>query len=228
MAEDTSNTQEQAPDDPVREVTIKPRAGKNKSVGVRLRPRQKTPPPEKSAAEKDIDAALAGSVLGRRKRESRKKLFKMGLWLIGLLLFAYLLYWLFAPFKGSKFFGVCKVFLELTVQYPQELHLSQVNEFGESVRIWYSRLDAFGEYRMEAIQCHFKPDPAYGYRLDRVTINRRDYDTAAVERFNASLPVVLQNLPDLTLPQDFPDNIGALKFDTDLYRRQIFGPSRSP
>ena len=96
------------------------------------------------------------------------------------------------------------------------------------MRIWYSRLDAFGEYRMEAIQCYFKPDPAYGYKVDRITINRRDIDTAAIERFNKSLPTVLENMPDLTLPSDFPDNIGSLKFDTDLFRKQIFGPSRSP
>ena len=104
-------------------------------------------------------------------------------------------------------FGICKVFLELNVRYPNTLRINTVEEIGTFVRIWYTQTDSFGEYRMEPIQCYYKPDEKLGFILDKVTVRRREVDPEKVNRFNKTIPIILQYPPDLTLPTPLPDSL---------------------
>src|SRR5690606_3871696 len=113
---------------------------------------------ERNAADAEIEEALARSSVSQKKTLARKKYFKLGGGGVAVVLLIFFIKFLFTPYNGSMAYGVCKVFLELTVQYPDHLYVSTVEEFDSSVRIWYTQLDSFGAYRMEPIQCYFRAD----------------------------------------------------------------------
>ncbi|HRQ61273.1 MAG TPA: hypothetical protein PLO23_07175 [Alphaproteobacteria bacterium] len=162
------------------------------------------------------------SALGdKKKAEKRKRRIRMAQG-AGFLVFCYIVYLLFIPFKGGMNFGACKVFLELYVRYPDTLNLSTVEDFGESYRIWFTEVDAFGQYRHQQIQCFYKPDETTGFAIDRVTIDRREVEQKFIDDFNRSLPTVLAFPPDLTYPKAIPDSLSDVDIDTDRFRRKIF------
>lgn len=162
------------------------------------------------------------SALGdKKKAEKRKRRIRMAQG-AGFLVFCYIVYLLFIPFKGGMNFGACKVFLELYVRYPDTLTLSTVEDFGESYRIWFTEVDAFGQYRHQQIQCFYKPDETTGFAIDRVTIDRREVEQKFIDDFNRSLPTVLAFPPDLTYPKAIPDSLSDVDIDTDRFRRKIF------
>ena len=174
----------------------------------------------------EIEAALAKSKLAAAEKAKRKKMFKWGSILIGGGLFIWLVKFLFTPFTAGMTYGVCKTFLELNVRFPQELRISTVDDLGQSVRIWYTQVDAFGEYRMESIHCYFRSDEKMGAAVSKITINRREVDPEKIDRFNNILPVVLANPGDLTIPYPLPDSLGNLQINTDAFRFQLNLPGR--
>ena len=184
-------------------------------------PNTETPDVEKTTDE-EIKNAVGKSKFKEKQKKTRKSHIKIisvlaGIGLIGLLISLGLM-----PHKGSKAFGTCKVFLELNVQYPDTLRLSGVKESANWVRIWYVQTDSFGEYKMERMQCFFKEHPEYGFELEKVTVRRREIEQSKIDSFNRSLPVVFQNLPDLTLPSPLPTNLRSLQFETNMFRKRIF------
>ena len=172
-------------------------------------------------AQDEIEAALANSKLAEAQKAKRKQMFKFGMALAGLTLVIYAYNYLFSAFQGGMTYGICSVYLELNVPFPQDLRISTVEDFGDYVRIWYTQLDAFGEYRMEQIQCHFRADEVTGAALDKVTVNRREVDPERVARFNTSIPIILASPPDLTLPYPLPDSLQGLQIDADAFRLQL-------
>ena len=169
----------------------------------------------------EIESAVEQSSVQEEKKLRRKKHMKYGAAGIGALVLAYVIYLLFVPYTGTMAFGICKAFLELNVRYPNTLRISTVEETGTSVRIWYTQVDAFGEYRMEPIQCYYRPDETFGYALDKVTVRRREVDPKKVEDFNRVLGTVLEYPPDLTLPIPLPDSLDGLQIETDKFRKPI-------
>ena len=182
---------------------------------------------KKEAAEKKgkkldaIDEAMATGKMGEQKKAARKKQFKMGLYGGLAALVAWGGFYLFKPFEAGVTFGICKTYLETNVQFPQYLRLSSIEEFESYIRIWYTQLDAFGEYRMENIECHFAYDDQRGSYVEKIMIDRREEDPAKVEKFNTVLPVVLASPMDLTRPQKLPDSLGDLQLDADAFRFQV-------
>ena len=177
--------------------------------------------PVKTMVEEQIDAALAQSSIQNKRRTARKRQFNIGIAAGVLLVLSYAVYWLFKPIEGGMAFGICRVFLENSVRFPNHLRLSTVEEFDNSVRIWYTQVDSFGEYRMEPIQCYYKQDPERGTMVDKVTINRREVDPKIVERFNQALSSMVQYPMDLNLPEPLPDSLEDLQFDTEKFRKPI-------
>ena len=173
-------------------------------------------------SEEEIERSLANSKLAKAKLEKRRKIFKLSLAGVGVLFLGWFIHYLFTPYKGEMTFGICKTYLELNVQFPQELRLSTVSDFGQYVRIWYTQLDAFGEYRMESIQCHFRADEVTGAAVEKILINRRPVDQQKIEEFNKIIPVILSNPPDLTIPYPLPDSLENLQINTNLFRKPIF------
>lgn len=176
----------------------------------------------KTRADDEIDAAISRSKVKEKKDSLKKRRLKFGVILSVIALLGYGIYFLFIPYQGTMAFGICKVFLELNTQYPKTMRLSTVEELGMSVRIWYTQIDSFGEYRLEPLQCYFKPDDTSGFILDKVTLNRREVDPLLVSEFNKSIPTILAYPPDLTLPVPLPDSLQDLQIDTNLFRKQIF------
>ena len=175
----------------------------------------------KSAEKTEVEENLSKSTLGKKQINKKKRLFKWAGIAAGLLLFVWIWNYLFTPYKGDARFGICKVFLENSVRYPQHLHLSTVEDFGTSIRLWFAQTDAFGAYRMENIQCFYKQDDVRGTYIEKITFNRRPVDQKKVEEFNGILHVVLQNLPDLTYPEPLPDSLQDLQILTDMFRKPL-------
>ncbi len=187
-----------------------------------LKDKKKKEKAEKQAKQLDeIDEAMISGKLGVERKTRRKRQFKYA----GFTAFGLFLVWgmnyLLKPFEAGVTYGICKTFLETNVQFPQYLRLSSIEEFDNSIRIWYTQLDAFGEYRLENIQCYFAYSEERGSYVDKITVDRREVDPEKVEKFNAVLPVVLASPMDLTRPQRLPDSLRDLQIDTDAYRFQV-------
>ena len=153
-------------------------------------------------------------------------MFKGGIAFTIIALFTWAGFYLFAPYKAGITYGICKTYLELNVQFPQDLRISTVDDLGSSVRIWYTQVDAFGEYRMESIHCHYRADEVTGAALDKITINRREVNPARVTEFNKILPVIINSPPDLTIPYPLPDSLENLQLETDRFRFQLNLPGQ--
>lgn len=170
----------------------------------------------------ELDIAIRQGKIAEQKKQQNKKRMIIGGVAGGLLLLGYGIFLLFAPYKGGTAYGVCRVFLELNVEYPDLLHIMATETLGSSERIWYMQTDSFGQSRMETVQCYFDNDKPGTFLLRKIKINRQEVPQEVVDRFNVSVPVVLKNLPDLTIPGPLPNNLRGLQFDTDMYRKQIF------
>ena len=139
------------------------------------------------------------------------------------------LWYLMIPYKGGITYGVCKVFLEGYVQYPHSIRISTVNDFGNTVRIWFTRVDSFGEYRLEPLQCYYRVSTEedklkygdVGFVVEKITINRREINQEEVDRFNSSILGIVSSPPDLTLPTPIPDSLKDIQLDFSRFRRPI-------
>jgi hypothetical protein len=161
--------------------------------------------------DEQIEQSIQTGKMAETKKAKRKKYFRYGTW-ASITLVGYLLYgWLFAPFVGGMDYGLCKVFLERYVAYPDYVRHISVETFSSSARIWYTQTDPYGQTRIEAIQCYYEQDNQRGVYLDKVTINRREIDPKLVEEFNAGIGAIFAYPPDLTYPSGFPDDIKSLR-----------------
>lgn len=131
-----------------------------------------------------------------KKKKSIKKMVFLGV--VGFI--SLILWWGFQPFRGTIEYGVCKVFAELKVSYPSTFQTLFIQNFDQSVRIYYSHLDGYGQSRSEFIECSFRPDPNTGFAIESVKINRTAISQDEIENFNRTIPAILANPPDLVLP----------------------------
>lgn len=177
----------------------------------------------KAKLKDELGDSLKQGRLADIKKAKRKKLMRNGGIAFGLFLIYQIYGFLFSPYMAGPSYGICKVFLQTEVRFPQDLEYRGLEDFGDSVRIWYRRVDAFGSSRIENIRCYYRYDEAAGSSVvDRVTIDRREIDPKRVESFNRALPVVLQNLPDLTYPAPLDDRgINDLQVDPNALRKPI-------
>ncbi len=184
---------------------------------------QQTVIQEDQAPAPPTSYTLADKLKEKRAKEKKQRL-KQGLIFGFLGLFGWLLYYLFAPFQGGISYGICKTYLELNIPYPQTLLLSEVViTRGGSVRIWFTHIDAFGSYRLDSFQCTFAVDEqTKASYLAEVKIGKLNIDPIEVERFNVSIPYLVANPPDLTLPVPIPDSLQSIEFDLNRFRKKIF------
>ena len=130
------------------------------------------------------------------------------------------------PYKASPAFGICRNFLELYTQYPDYIRIASVTERAPSklehvVRVWYSQRDAFGQSRMERMECFFGKT-SDGIRMSKVMIDTRELPYKDIKSFNAALPAIQKIDTDLTVPSGFPSRIQDLKLDYDRMRKRYF------
>lgn len=102
--------------------------------------------------------------------------------------------------KGPMEYGVCSVFLEMNTPYPHTLRYNAVEGSRTSIRIYYTSVDPFGQYKEEMIECKFRSDK---WELVEVSKNRRVVNSEEVRKFNILIPTIIENDPDLSLPPNW-------------------------
>lgn len=102
--------------------------------------------------------------------------------------------------QGSIKFGICQVFIEKTLSYPLEFHVVSAYEKPNEVRMEYTTINEYGEYILSQVACVFKPDPVTTWALTEVQVKRVKLPDEMITAFNPTIPAILQNPPDLTLP----------------------------
>lgn len=115
------------------------------------------------------------------------------------------------PKKGTMMFGICRTFLEFQVSYPETIDHILVEQYERAVRIYFTQIDAFGEYKQQTMECAYKQDPQRGWILDIVLLNRQKVDPEKVKEFNSSLSAVIAAEPDLTLPPPISSDIRKIR-----------------
>ena len=172
--------------------------------------------------EDEIKEIVKKSKLQENQELKKKKRKKFIIAAPFVLVFGYFVVWFMTPYRAGLDYGFCKVFLELHVQYPDHLVLSEIEEKRNFIRIWYMQTDSFGQERLENIECYHGEDPELGYYISKVRIDRREVDPAKVARFNKSLSTIVAYPPDLTYPVKLRDALGNVDIETYLFRKPIF------
>ncbi len=159
----------------------------------------------KTAARPQTDGT--GSV--KNKKKKKKKYTRLYI-LVFAVLFSLFLAWGFAPVQGSIQYGICKVFIEKQVSYPLYMDIISVLERPSDVRIDYTVVNEFGDTLFNSMTCVFRPDPVTGIALSGVLLNRQKLDQQEIATFNATIPVIIANPPDLALPSAMSGSLTGL------------------
>jgi len=131
----------------------------------------------------------------------------------GLLLIVVMSVYACLPKQGSILYGICSAYLNQSVDYPDTLRHSMVEQYPRAVRIYYTHIDPFGQYKLEMVECSFYMDPDKGIQVDEILQNRKEVDQEIVDKFNVSVGAIVAADPDLTLPPPMPHAIEGLKID---------------
>lgn len=144
---------------------------------------------------------------------TKKKLY----WGGGGLFFLLIVLMALTPQQGSMRYGICRVYVELSEPYPEEITYLSVED-GDPVKIFYKKIDPFGVDSVNSIECFFKraSTGAYLNELSKVDINGkfRAYEAEKpenIKRFNTGIPSILEIPPSLDLPSFSQDNISSYK-----------------
>jgi len=132
--------------------------------------------------------------------EKKKKKFNRLYLLIPVVLLIGLVIWGSAPMQGSIRYGVCRTFIEQRTGYPLYLDIISVLERPNDVRIEYTIMNEFGDTLFNTMTCVYRPDAVTGFALSDVILNRRKIDQAELIPFNATIPAIVANPPNMALP----------------------------
>lgn len=130
------------------------------------------------------------------KKKSRKLLYAA----IAIAILSLIIYVGLIPPKGSIKFGICQVFIEKTLSYPLQFRVVSAYEKPNEVRMEYTTINEYGEYMLSQVACVFRPDPVTTWALTEVQVSRKKLPQEMVDAFNPTIPAILLNPPDLTLP----------------------------
>lgn len=104
------------------------------------------------------------------------------------------------PKEGPQAYGLCSTFLELHTPYPHTLTYVDLEGSKTAIRIYYTSIDPFGQFRQETIECKFGADEKMGMKITEILRNRRPVDAELVKEFNMTLPAVMTGEPYLVVP----------------------------
>lgn len=132
------------------------------------------------------------------KRKVLKKRLKIGGAVLAVL--SVLIYLGLQPLKGKMEYGLCRTYVELTLKYPPTLQISEVAEFDKAMRVYYTYIDPFGQYRKDMAECMFKTNEYGQLYIADLKINRIPEPQDRIAKFNATIPIVVAQKPDLVIP----------------------------
>jgi hypothetical protein len=131
-------------------------------------------------------------------------------------LLALLVWWGMQPITGSMYYGVCRVFTQSQLRYPDTMKVVAADVFAAEWRIYYTFRDAFGSERSEMMKCIFGPaQNEAGFKIDEAVLSRGTKRTSIsqdiLEPFNQTIPAVIAAEPDLVLPWKAGDSLKELQ-----------------
>lgn len=172
-------------------------------------------PPDKRPM-KNFSSKKKGKKGKRLTREERlKKRKNTRNMVLGGIFFVFLLiWWGTMPIKGGIDFGICRTFAELREEYPSTMKIRAVETFDQALRIFYTVKDPYGNERSRMIECVVLPHPQTIYAMQSVSIDREEVeDLAFIERFNKSIPGIIDADPDLVIPGGYGEDLMSLKIE---------------
>lgn len=185
------------------------------------------------AEEEPVAVSLADK-LKEKKQQKRKKQIRKTALISFVLLFFSAAWWLFAPAKASATYGICRTLLELSISYPHTLYVSEVDTIKlNTLRLWYTHTDAFGEYRMESFVCSIKTTPAPDgespptIEILNLRMHKTDIEPARIKELNHAM-IYFQETPlVLNYPLELPENLDELQFDFERFRQYQIGVTKN-
>jgi len=157
-------------------------------------------------------ARRAAEIRAAEKKAKRKRLY----YIMGGVgtFFILFIWWGFQPLKGPIEVGICRTYAEMELDYPHTFKIMTYEPFERSTRLYYTLSGAFGEYRSQMIDCKFLPRQSGQVpQLESVTIRRVPEPAAKVAEFNATIPVIIKNKPNRTIPFPYDGTLMDLKRD---------------
>ena len=183
---------------------------------------------QQTVIEDEPQSSLAEKLAEKRKVE-RKKTFRRIMLGCGGLFFAYVAWFLFKPFKASADYGICHTMLELQVPYPHTLYVSEVKtKRTGAMELWYTHIDAFGEYRMEPFICNIQHDASNNDWpvITELRINKISISPERLASLNNAMVYFVTNPRVFNYPAALPDSLADLQIETDKFRKIRLDPKR--
>ncbi len=144
----------------------------------------------------------------------KKKRQKIMMGISGAIVLICLMIWFgIQPLKAGLPYGICRTYIEMYVKYPNSITISEYDEFGASLRVFFTHSDAYGSQRSEMIECIFGPGPAEtgGFLLRDVKLNQKSVPPEEITRMNYALPGIVNHEPNLVIPWPMTDDLMDLK-----------------
>ncbi len=182
---------------------------------------EETPPPQRPIGDVSLDETLTREANKNKKDTNPKNKKQIVYGAAGVfLLLSVLLFFGCQPKEGPISFGICSVFLEMDTPYPQTLNYTDLEGSPSSVRIYYTSVDPFGEYKREMIECNFGTTKAGNLKVTKIERNRRPVEQKKVDEFNKILPTVIASDPYRIMPPNWKNPLlkegGAIYDSQDL------------
>ncbi len=172
--------------------------------------------------EEKPKSALAEK-LKEKKKVQRKKNIKIGAIFIVIAFISYIVWWGTRSYKATEEYGICRSLLELFIPYPHTIYVSEIKPLRDgSLKLWYTHIDAFGEYRMEEFICGLERDAKTGaLKLSSIKVNKVYIDKLKIKHLNNALIYFQENPLVLNWPAALPDSIDNLHLDFNAVRKII-------
>ncbi len=161
-------------------------------------------------ANDDTDRKQARERAAALKEKRKKQKMYLG---IGAAVLVFLIWFAMQPLRAGINFGVCRTYLEARMKYPTSFQVTRYDEYGRSLRIFYTYTDAFGGTRSEMAECIAIPDASGGIVMHDIKINRKSINKEELDRFNKTIPGIIAHNPDTIIPRPAGDDLRSLKRD---------------
>lgn len=167
------------------------------------------PPKPFIFADENLDAQLAAAAKEQVDPEKAALYKKIGMIAAAVLAGFLLIYSLYAcqPKKGSMAYGVCSTLLEMQTQYPNTLRHINVEGSATTVRIYFTSIDAFGQYKLEMYECKFGPGVTGGMQITDILRNRERVGNDFIDEANKILPAIVNSDPYRVMPPEWKNQL---------------------
>lgn len=152
--------------------------------------------------QQEHDVIVGAKIKIAEKTKKRRFRRNMILGSVGFIVFISMAIYFLSPASKAPFqFGVCKVFLEMKVPYPDTLRFHMYYYSGNIVKTGYTYRDNFGHIRYKNAECMFEFEPVFKLTKVNIDYDQIVYEPEDLESFNASIPAFRNFEMDLTPPR---------------------------